>query len=160
MKRLAIVFSLVLMTGLMFQSCKKSDESIRKDVNKALTERNYDMITSTVKDGMVTISGTVESLQQRSEVENIVRSVKDVKSVTSNVIIKESEPEILISPDQTIQSAIDAGLTAAGYTGVKVEVKDGEVILTGELKRSELTKVMQIANEANPKSVKNELNLK
>lgn len=160
MRKFLVISACILMTGLLFQSCKKSDENIQKDVNKTLTENNFSMISSTVKDGTVTLVGTVDSQQQKSEVENKVRDVKDVKGVVSNVVVKEATPQVVVNPDQTIKSTIDSKLSTAGYKDVKVEVKDGEVILTGDLKRADLTKVMQIANESNPKSVKNELKLK
>jgi len=160
MKKVLFVLTCVIMSGFMFQSCKHSDQDLQKNVNKVLSENNFSMISSTVKDGVATLVGTVESQEQKSEVENLVRNVKDVKSIVSNIIVKEVVPQVVINPDETIRSVVETKLTEAGFKDVKVEVKDGEVILTGDLKKGDLTKVMQMANEANPKSVINRLNLK
>ena len=47
------------------------------------------------------------------------------------------------------QSAFDA----KGIKGITATVSNGEVTLTGDVKKADLQKVMQVANESKPKKV-------
>lgn len=150
----------MLFVGVTLKSCKPSDAKIQSNVEKAI-EQNYEiMITPVVSNGVVTLTGSAESAEQKMAVENTVKSVKDVKSVVNNIIVVTPAPEVVVNPDDTIISDINSKLTSGGFKGVKVEVSNGEVTLSGDIKKSDLPKVMQIANESNPKKVNNKLNLK
>lgn len=120
----------------------------------------YSDINASVKDGVVTLTGTLNSDAERNAVENTVRSIKNVKSVVNNITVKQPMPEVKVDTDATILSRITSQLNMDPYRDVKVQVINGEVILTGSLKRADLQKVMQIANEANAKKVTNNINLK
>lgn len=146
------IFSVVLM-----QSCKNNDEAIQKEVQTLVSEK-VSGITVSVKDKVVTLTGTVDSEEKKLEAAGVA-SIKSVKSVTNNIVVKE-EPKPVINPDTEIRTTINNKLSAAGYKDVQVEVANGEVTLKGNLKRSDLQKVMQIANESNPKKVNNQLTLK
>ncbi|WP_197027690.1 BON domain-containing protein [Prevotella sp. 10(H)] len=160
MKKFAFIVVCVILSGFAFQSCKQSDQSINNDVEKVLKEK-YPMITSSTKDAVVTLAGMVDSQEEKTAAGESVRSVKHVKDVMNNIQVRELEPAApMVNPDETIKSDINAKLQSGGYKDVKVEVSNGEVILSGDLKRSDLTKVMQIANESNPKKVTNNLKLK
>lgn len=157
------IITCILISGMTMQSCKQSDENLKKDVDKTIQERYNSTISTSVKDGVVTLTGTVESPQEKVSVENDVKAVKHVKTVVNNISVDESDittqqPEI--NSDNTIKTSIESRLTTEGFKDVKVDVSNGEVALSGNLKRSDLTKVMQIANESNPRKVTNNLNLK
>lgn len=157
------IITCILISGIAMQSCKQSDENLKKDVDKAIQGRYNSTISTSVKDGVVTLTGTVESQQEKTSVESEVKAVKHVKTVVNNISVRESNitsQQPVINPDNTIKSSIESRLATEGFKDVKVDVSNGEVILSGNLKRSDLTKVMQIANESNPKKVTNNLNLK
>ncbi len=65
-----------------------------------------------------------------------------------------------IAPDTTLKNSIEANLTKAGVTGVTVEVAGGEVTLKGSIPRAKLPDAMKAANDAGPKKVNNQLDLK
>lgn len=160
MKKFAFIITCVILSGIAFQSCKQSDQKLNSEVEKVLKEK-YPAITSSTKDGVVTLSGMVDSQQEKVAAGESVRSVAHVKDVMNNVQVRELEPAApVVNPDETIKSDINKRLQDGGYKDVKVEVTNGEVVLSGDLKRSDLTKVMQIANESNPKKVTNNLKLK
>lgn len=160
MKKIALIITCVLISGLAFQSCKPSDQKLNDEVEKVLREK-YPTISSSTKDHVVTLTGTVESQDAKIAVGESVRSIKNVKDVMNNIQVRELEPtDPVIHQDATIKTDIMSKLEAGGYKDVKVEVANGEVTLNGELKRSDLPKVMQIANESNPKKVTNNLKLK
>lgn len=157
------IITCILISGIAMQSCKQSDENLKKDVDKAIQGRYNSTISTSVKDGVVTLIGTVESQQEKTSVESEVKAVKHVKTVVNNISVRESNitsQQPVINPDNTIKSSIESRLATEGFKDVKVDVSNGEIILSGNLKRSDLTKVMQIANESNPKKVTNNLNLK
>ena len=163
MRKMLFIITCVLISGITMQSCKQSDENLKKNVDSAIQGRYNSTISTAVKDGVVTLTGTVESQQEKTSLENDVKAVKHVKSVVNNISVRESNittQQPAINPDNTIKSSIESRLATEGFKDVKVDVSNGEVVLSGTLKRSDLTKVMQIANESNPRKVTNNLNLK
>jgi len=160
MKKTIFIITCVLLSGFVLQSCKQNDQKLNNEVEKVLKER-YPAISSSTKDGVVTLEGTVDSQPEKSSAETLARSVKDVKNVVNNIQVRELEPATpMVNSDTTLKTDITSKLEAGGYKDVKVDVNNGEVVLSGSLKRSDLTKVMQIANESNPRKVTNNLNLK
>ncbi|MDU1891677.1 MAG: BON domain-containing protein [Dysgonomonas sp.] len=158
MKKILFIVTCILISGMTLQSCKQNDEALKKNVDMAIQGHYNSTVGTSVKDGVVTLMGTVETQEEKTLVENDVKAVKNVKSVVNNITVQEST--LAVNPDNTIKSAIESRLQSEGLKDVMVEVKNGEVILTGDLKRSDLAKVMQIANESNPGKVTNNLKLK
>ena len=162
MRKIFFIITCILISGVTMQSCKQSDENLKKDVDKAIQGRYNSTVSTSVKDGVVTLTGTVESQQEKTAVEDDVKAVKHVKTVVNNITVHESNISSqapIVNPDNTIKSSVESRLKTEGFKDVKVEVNNGEVVLSGNLKRSDLTKVMQIANESNPRKVTNNLNL-
>lgn len=160
MKKIILIITCVFLAGFTFQSCKQNDQKINSEVENALKDV-FPTITSSTKEGVVTLSGTVESQQEKTAAEQAVRMVKNVKEVVNNIQVREPAPAApTINSDEVIKTDIKAKLEKGGYKDVNVEVNSGEVILTGDLQRSDLTKVMQIANESKPRKVTNNLKLK
>lgn len=156
MKRLVLILTCALLSGAIFYSCKPSDEKLQKQVETVLSA-TQSSVTGTVKDGVVTLNGTVDSDAAKTAVEVAVKAIKDIKSVTNNIEVKLP---VVINPDETLSTTITTALTAAGFNDVKLAVDSGVVTLTGEAKKADLQKIMQIANEAQPKKVLNQLKLK
>lgn len=155
-----IFYALALMvSGLSLQSCKTSDKDLQANVQTEINKKT-NQVTATVSAGVATLVGTVNSDAERFSVDSIARSVKNIKSVVNNTSVKKAAPVIKVDADATIKTTIDAALMAGGYKNVLVEVKDGEVTLTGNAKRADIQKIMQIANEANVKKVNNKIDLK
>jgi osmotically-inducible protein OsmY len=67
---------------------------------------------------------------------------------------------VAVSPDQELKNTVMANLTKEGVTGVTVAVANGEVTLTGDIQRAKLQAAMKAANEAKPKKVNNQMNIK
>ena len=159
MKKVLFVLMVGLLSGIMFQSCGPNDEKLQKEVTTAV-QKEVPQVSAVVQKGIVTLNGVVESDDMKAAAERLAKSVKGTKSVINNVTVHKPEPPVTINPDTTIKTAVESKLKDAGYKDVTIEVKDGEIILSGDLKRADLTKVMQIANESNPRKVTNNLNLK
>ncbi len=158
MRTKALIGTLVLFLGIVFYSCKPSDQKLQTEVNAVLA--NKPGITAVVKEGVVTLTGTVEAKDAKDEAEALCKNVKNIKSVANNIEVKEPAPVVVVNPDDSLKAIIGTALTDSGFGDVVVDIKDGEVTLSGTIKKADLKKVMQIANESKPKKVINKLTLK
>ena len=159
MKKLVLISMCALLAGVTLNSCKPSDQKLQTAVEtalKAIPDAPADL-SSAVKDGVATLTGTVETDEAKAAIETAVKAVKGLKNVTNSIQVV---PPVVINPDDTLMSAITTALTAAGFNKVVTAVQDGVVTLTGEAKKADLQKIIQIANEASPKQVINQLTLK
>lgn len=154
MRRTFLIYAIALLSGVILYSCNPSDEKVQKAVETALTTSGIADIGATVKGGVATITGTVESEEAKAAAESAVKSVKSVKSVDNRI---EVVVPVKINPDETLATTITDGLKAAGFPDVSVAVANGEVTLTGKVKKADLQKVMEIANGASPAKVINQL---
>lgn len=153
----------VIITGMGMQSCKPNDAKVQSEVEKVL-RTDYNTVSTNYRNGVATLSGTVATQQEKNAAENAARSVKNVKSVVNNITVRQQQPvqtqSVTVNRDETITTNINNRLNEAGFRDVRVSVSNGEVTLAGDLKRADLNKVMQIANESNPRRVINNINLK
>jgi osmotically-inducible protein OsmY len=114
-------------------------------------------VSVATKDGVVTLSGMVNSEADKSRAEQLARSVEGVKQVTNSLTVK---PAVVIAPDDPLKTQVAANLTKYGITGITITVANGEVTLEGDLPRAKLQDALKAANEAHPKKVNNKLNIK
>jgi len=160
-KFVLVGISIFLTVGML--ACKKGpdDATITSNVRAKLAA---DLPGSTInvdtKEGVVTLSGMVNSDADKAKAEQLAKSVEGVKSVTNNLTVKPPAPPVTISPDTQLKQDISAAFTKYGITGVTAEVANGEVTLTGTVPRAKLQDVMKAANEAHPKKVNNKLTIK
>ena len=143
-------------------SCKQgpSDTDIEKDLSSKIRTTAPGVIM-TVKNGVVTLSGTCPDESCKHSSETAARETKGVKEVVNNIIISAPPapaPTVEISSTDTLQTSLNSLLSA--YKTVKGSVSDGVITLTGEIKRSQLTPLMQSVNELKPKRVVNNLQIK
>ncbi|MFR0677823.1 BON domain-containing protein [Dysgonomonas sp.] len=163
MKKILFIITCILISGMAMQSCKQSDGNLKKEVDKEIAERYNSTISTSVKDGVVTLTGTVESEQEKTSIQSDVEAVGHVKTVVNNISVNDSNiipEEPVINSGDTIKSTIESKLETEGFKDVKVDIHNGDVVLSGDLKRSDLTKVMQIVNESSSGKVTNNLKLK
>ena len=111
----------------------RSDSQIREDVQEALL---YDPATDLfeidveVKDKVVTLSGTVESWQEKQLCAKVAKGVKGVEGLDNNIEVvwpmERSDAEIKMEVEKALEwdAFVDHAL-------IDVEVEDAEVILTG-----------------------------
>jgi len=161
MKTKLLLFAVVLFAGITFNSCKPSDEKLQKDVTTGISAISP-AISSSVKNGVVTLSGVVTSADLKTSAEKAAAAVKGISKVVNNIDVQVPIPVPVINPDDVLQKTIAAAITAGGeaFSKVVVAVKNSEVTLTGEIKKANLQKLMQIVNEAKPKKVTNTLKIK
>jgi osmotically-inducible protein OsmY len=155
MRKSLFIYACIAMLGFGVYSCKPNDEKLQKEVETALVATPG--LTTAVKNGEATISGVVETEEAKQAIEQAAKAVKGIKSVVNNIEVK---PVVQINTDDVLKASINAALTAGGFSTVVATIENGIVTLTGDIKRADLEKVMQIANEAKPERVENKLTLK
>jgi osmotically-inducible protein OsmY len=115
----------------------KTDFEIQKDVREELTWEpsiNANDINVSVKNGVVTISGTVDSYFKKEKAEKAAKRVEGVTRVFENLDVKL--PSETRKKDSEIERAVLNELkwnTSISGDKVKVKVKNGTVSLAGEV---------------------------
>ena len=159
----------ILFVGISFLltlailACKHGpdDATLTSDVKAKLAADSTlpaSAISVETKNGVVTLSGTVNSEAEKSRAEQIAKGVEGVKLVTNNLTVKPAT--VVISPDTKLKTDVTESLTKYGITGINVEVANGEVTLTGNIPRAKLQDAIKAANEAHPKKVNNQMTIK
>lgn len=111
----------------------RNDEEIRKDIQQILCGidilKNCQIKVS-VQDGVVTLSGLIDSFWKKMRVEELAASVEGVLDVKNDiqVIPEENVPDEIISEE--IKDALTR-IDVKGLEKVKIKVKDGIVTLSG-----------------------------
>jgi hyperosmotically inducible periplasmic protein len=150
----------IAVIALLFASCKPSDEKIAEAV-KAKIGAVASTINVSVADGVATLTGEVKDEATKAAAETALQGIKGLKSVVNSLTVPPPPPPpVVINPDDVLRKGIDSVFAAKFIKGVSAAVAEGVVTLTGTIKKSELTKVMQAANELKPKKVLNQMTIK
>jgi osmotically-inducible protein OsmY len=145
--------------SLLLFSCKPSDSAIAESVKSKVSAVTQGLAVD-VKDGVVTLSGEVADDATKAAVESALQGIKGVKSIVNNITVPPPPPPpVQINPDDVLRNSIDAAFAAKGIKGITATVSNGEVTLTGDVKKADLARVMQVANEAKPRKVTNQMKI-
>jgi hyperosmotically inducible periplasmic protein len=145
--------TITLALAMAVAGCAPKDADIKAGVDKAIT--GVQGVTVDVAKGVATISGQFADSAAKASTEALVKTVKGVKSVVNNATVV---PPVVISPDDMLKSSVAAALQ--GFSTLTADVKDGVVTLSGEVKKSDLPKVMQALSALNPKKIENKATVK
>jgi osmotically-inducible protein OsmY len=113
----------------------RTDEDIRKDIKQALIDDpvadSYEVMVK-VDDGVVTLSGTVDSWTEQRFAGEVAKGIKGVRDIQNkiNVYYKTERP------DSEIKKEIERKLMADPYIDdllITVNVNDGKVTLSGNV---------------------------
>ena len=155
-KRTRALFTAVTIS-LALAACGPKDADIKVAADQAVTA--YPGATVDVAKGVATISGQVADETAKSGAEAAVKAVKGVKSVVNNATVAPPPPPpVVISADDSLKTNVAAALK--DFSGLTADVKDGVVTLTGEVKRTDLPKVMQALSALKPKKIENKATVK
>ncbi|MCU0387502.1 MAG: BON domain-containing protein [Chitinophagaceae bacterium] len=147
-----LIFLLLAAGMFAFNACKPKDADIQKAVETALA--SVDGVSSSVSEGVVTLTGTVASEDTKAAAETALKAIKGVKSITNNIQVVLP----VISGDDVLTEGLKTALAA--FSTVTGTVKDSVITLTGEIARGDLQKVIQAAQALRPKKVENQLTIK
>ena len=135
---------------------KTSDADVKTAVDKAIAANAT--VSTSVNDGVVTLSGEVKDEATKTTAETAARGVNGVKSVTNNLSVTPPPATVVITADDPLKASVDNTIKA--YPGVSASIQDGIVTLTGEIKRADLQKLMMDLNTLKPKKIDNKLTIK
>lgn len=113
---------------LLLAGCKPKDADIKAAVDTAIA--TVSGVTADVKDGLVTLSGTVASETSKTAAEAAAKAVKGVKRVSNNISVAVPQ----ISGDDVLTTSVKTALAA--FADIQAAVKDSIITLTGKVKKS------------------------
>lgn len=142
--------------ALAFAACGPKDADIKMAADSAIAGTQG--VTVDVVKGVATISGQFTDDAAKAATEAKVKAVKGVKSVVDNATVTPPPPPVVISPDEMLKAGVDSALKA--WNGLTATVADGVVTLSGEIKKSDLPKVMQALSALKPKKIDNKAKVK
>ena len=117
-----------------------------------------------MKDGVVTLSGEAKSESAKAQAEEITKSVKGVKNVINNSTVAAPPPApvepapVVINADDALTKGVNDLLK--DFPGVKADVKDGVITVSGEIKRASWLKLKPMLDALRPKKIENKLTIK
>jgi hyperosmotically inducible protein len=161
--RFAFVFTAMAFITLSVTSCKSGpkDADLEKAINEKATAIGADAtVTASVKDGVATLAGSFKDDATKSAFESTVKAIPGVKSVVDNGTVAPPPPPPVAAPVVVAgDSVLTKGVTDAtkDFPGVKASVKDSVIILTGEIKKASLPKLMMTLHTLKAKKIDNQL---
>ena len=160
-------FALVLLPIALFTlvvSCKPSDEKITAAVKTALTANPaLAPVVASVKDGVVTLTGEVETVELKALAESSLTGLKGLKSITNSLTVKPQGPtaeELKKMADDALLNKVKENFSTYKVEGISATVTDGVVTLTGEISRANLQNAMKAAMESGAIKVENQMTIK
>lgn len=159
MKMTKTFIAIFLSASVLFFSCKPKDSVVQASINdKFAATPECTGATATVTDGVATLTGEVKDDACKNMAGTIAQGIKGVKSVVNNLTTTPPPPPPAVNPD----SALTQGVTDAtkDFPTVKASVNNGQITLTGSIKRSNLKTLMQSLNSLHPSKIINQLTIK
>lgn len=161
MKITKTLIAVFLSASVLFFSCKPKDSDLQaKITEKFAATPDCTGASATVTGGVATLTGEVKDDACKNMAATIAQGIKGVKSVVNNLTVTPPPPPPApaVNPDD----ALTKGVTDAtkDFPTVKASVSNGEITLTGSIKRNDLTKLMQTLNSLHPTKINNQLTIK
>lgn len=164
-KRILLLGISVMVMASTMPSCKGkvNDTDIKTAVETTLKANpGLQSITVDVKDGVATLHGEAKDESAKAAAETDIKEIKGLKSVVNDITIAPAPAPVVTAPviaadDSLAKNIVDA---IKDHPGVKANVKDGVVTLTGQVKKTDLPKLMQKINALHPAKVENKLTVK
>jgi osmotically-inducible protein OsmY len=149
MSRGLVALSLVLAAS----ACKHERSSdLEQRVEAALRSEPAVMpISVEAKDGIVTLSGVVDSEGDRAHIREIARAVPGVLAVDDRVVVRPPPILTAATPDAVLAATIESRLRAADFAPLDVEVHDKTVRISGSVRRDRHADAMRIVVETAPR---------
>ncbi len=134
---LAVTVALLVLLSMtaMAATTGRYDQQIQQAVSQKIQKtKQLQNVSSSVEDGIVTLTGTVNLYQEKLEAANKIKKIDNVSGVRNDIVV--AGPNV---PDSQLQQKLAKKLAydRVGYFDnafnyIAVEVKDGVVTLTGD----------------------------
>jgi hyperosmotically inducible protein len=163
MKMTGLLMAVSIAATIGFVSCAPKDADIKTDIETKLKAApDMSGVTVDVKGGIATIEGECKDDVCRANCEKIAQEVKGVKTVINNLTVTQptaapvTATVVVTADDPLTKSVVEA---TKGFPGVKAEVKDSIVTLTGEIKKNDLPGLTKALTSLKPKKIENKLTI-
>lgn len=149
MKLQSLYMPFLLIGMVSIFSCKGTvkDSDLLTAINEKI-QTNPEMtgLTATVVEGVVTLSGACKDDACKSFCEKTVKAISGVKSVVNNCTIIPAFVDTPVVPE--VSDALAQAITDAckDFPGVKTDLKEGVLTLTGEIAKDKLQTLMMSLN--------------
>jgi len=126
-----------LMLPMMAQQASApADAQVQAEVEKSLQNKRYAGVTSTVKNGMVTLTGNVDVYATKEEAEHRIHHKKGVTAVSNQITVGSGEPstasDIALRNKLAEKLAYDrVGYGTTPFNSFTIGVQNGVVTLGG-----------------------------
>jgi len=147
---------LIFSSTLLFSACKVRDSKIEADVNaKMQSLPGAEGVYTSVKDGVVTLSGDVDDETEKLSVETAIRDIKGVKSVVNNISITPPMPDPMAPVTMSGDELLNQGITDVlkDFPSLKATVQDGVITVTGTATADDWKRVKMALDALRPKKV-------
>lgn len=140
-----------------------SDQEVNREIRKALGSgwfsKGFDGVSFHVQNGNVNLRGTVDSIESKEKIEEKVKSIKGIATVTNNITVAKEGGKIASDSDlersentypqdfaatyadrqlnARIRDKVKAGALSKGYETLVLKTANGIVIITGNVKKPE-----------------------
>ncbi len=122
-------------TLLLPMAAQTTDPQIEAEVQKSLDNKRFNGITSTVKNGMVTLTGNVDVYATKEDAEKKVHHKKGVVAVNNQLVVGNDEA---IVPDTELRNKLAeklaydrVGYGTTAFNSFTIGVQNGVVTLGG-----------------------------
>ncbi len=164
MKFSKVLFFTGLAVTICISSCKPKDSDIKTTVDMTINATpELSGIKAEVKEGVVTLLGTLKDSASLAKAISLTEKIKGVKSVVNNLAVSQENPAntapayIATADEMLIRSVNDA---LKDFPEVKSAVSGGVVTLSGSINKSSLQRLMVLIHSLKPKKIENKLILK
>ncbi|MCA5004666.1 BON domain-containing protein [Sphingobacterium bovistauri] len=152
LKNVINVFVLSACIAISTSSCKSkvSDADLKAKVETVVASTPG--VTVDVKDGVLTLSGSVATEAEREAIANTAKAAdsKNIKSVVNNIVVEAPKVEINANDVDLAAKVVDA---TKDFPTVQAVVKDGIVTVTGTLEQARIQVLKQSLDALSPKKV-------
>jgi len=146
---------LLFVSSILFLGCKSQDKDIKQAIAvHAKEELMFAGINYIVTNGTVTLTGNCPSQELKNKLVKRIQSTSGVKSVIDKTVIGS----VVLDHDFVLKQKIDSVLCR--YAAVESSVKNGVVVLTGNLKKDQSEQLLQSLNRLSIKNIVNNLSSK
>ena len=153
LKKILSVFLIsgALLSGSMSCKSKISDVDLKAKVEKAVATNPNVLVE--VKDGVVTLNGTVASEEEKVQLENAAKAAdaKGVKSVANNLVVNVAPPVEINTNTDDLTNKVNEFVK--DFPTIKAEVKEGVIVVTGELEQARVQALKMGLDALQPKKV-------
>ncbi|MHB0999448.1 MAG: BON domain-containing protein [Armatimonadota bacterium] len=132
-----LIILLLIMIPAMLSAQQRSDNDIQTELQRRIrVDPQVGSITISVQGGVVTITGTVNSLAQKQSIVNIARRTIGVRSVADriNVVITQRRSDADI--ERSVRQSLVGNLSKEELAAITIRSSSGVVTLTGTLPSS------------------------